>query len=154
MSASKWPIYRPWRQQFVKVAIIAVSPLGSENGPRLSLGNGATFGPKVTYFTVYFLAGSHRSRAAAPDLHESSIVLADPGCPGRDPKVHGKLRHFCHFVPCILDSVANSGGKLPNGARGPTKPQPAAWYFLASETHFDIYIYIDKYIYRYIDRYR
>ena len=48
---------------------------GSENGPRLSLGNGATFAPKVTHFTVYFLSGSHRSRAAAPDLHESSIVL-------------------------------------------------------------------------------
>ena len=44
---------------------------GSENGPRLSLGNGATFAPKVTCFSVYFLAGSHRSRAAAPDLHES-----------------------------------------------------------------------------------
>ena len=102
---------------------------GSENGPRLSLGNGATFAPKVTCFTVYFLAGSHRSRAAAPDLHESSIVLADPGCPGRDPKVHGKIRHFCHFGPCILDSVANSGGKLPNGARGPTKRQRAAGYF-------------------------
>ena len=101
----------------------------SENGPRLSLGNGATFGPKVTYFTVYFLAGSHRSRAAAPDLHESSIVSADPGCPGRDPKVHGKIRHFCHFGPCILDSVANSVGKLPNGARGPTKRQYTAWYF-------------------------
>ena len=54
---------------------------GSENGPRLSLGNGATFGPKVTYFTVYFLARSHRSRAAAPDLYESSILLADPGPP-------------------------------------------------------------------------
>ena len=99
---------------------------GSENGPRLSLGNGAIFAPKVTCFTVYLLAGSHRSRAAAPDLYESSIVLADPGCPGRDPKVHGKTRHFCHFVPCILDSVANSGGKLPNGARGHTKSQPGS----------------------------
>ena len=100
---------------------------GSENGPRLSLGNGATFALKVTYFTVYFLAGSHRSRAAAPDLHESPIVSADPGCPGRDAKVHDKTRHFCHFVPCILDSFANSGRKLPNGARGPTKRQPAPW---------------------------
>ena len=51
---------------------------GSDNCPRLSLGNGATFGPKVTCFTVYFLAGSHRSRAAAPDLYESSIVLRFP----------------------------------------------------------------------------
>ena len=56
---------------------------GSENCPRLSLGNGATFGPKVTYFTVDFLAGSHRLRATAPDVRESSIVLADPGLPGR-----------------------------------------------------------------------
>ena len=54
---------------------------GSENGPRLSLGNGATFGPKVTYFTVYFFAGSHRLRARAPDMGESSIGLPDPGPP-------------------------------------------------------------------------
>ena len=48
---------------------------GSGNGPRLSLGNGATFGPKVPYFTVYFFAGSHRLRARAPDMAESSIGL-------------------------------------------------------------------------------
>ena len=124
----------------------------SENGPRLSLGNGATFAPKVLYFTVYFLGGSHRSRAAAPDLHESSTVSADPGCPGRDPKVHGKTRHFSNFGPCILESVANSGGKLPNGARGPTKRQRGAWYFLESEADFgiittNIYNYIYIYIY-------
>ena len=51
---------------------------GSENGPRLSLGNGATFAPKVTCFTVYFLAGSHRSRATAIRRPASSIVLAFP----------------------------------------------------------------------------
>ena len=56
---------------------------GSDHCPRLSLGNGATFGPKVTYFTGDFLAGSHRLRATAPDVRESSIVLADPGLPGR-----------------------------------------------------------------------
>ena len=56
---------------------------GSENCPRLSLENGAIFGPKVTYFTVDFFAGSHRLRATAPDVRESSIVLADPGLPGR-----------------------------------------------------------------------
>ena len=54
---------------------------GSENGPRLSLGNGATFGPKVPYFTVYFLAGSHRLRAKAPYMGESSIGSADPAPP-------------------------------------------------------------------------
>ena len=85
---------------------------GSGVGPRLSLGNGATSGPKVTCFTVDFLAGSHRSRAAAPDLHESWIVLADLGCPGRDPKVHGKTRHFWrrgHFSP---ERGTNSGRKI------------------------------------------
>ena len=56
---------------------------GSANCPRLSLGNGVTFGPKVTYFTDDFLAGSHRLRATASDVRESSIVLADPGLPGR-----------------------------------------------------------------------
>ena len=54
---------------------------GSGNGPRLSLGNGTTPGPKVTCFTVDFLAGSHRSRAAAPKMRESSTGVADPGPP-------------------------------------------------------------------------
>ena len=54
---------------------------GSGNGPRLSLGNGATSGPKVTCFTMYFFAGSHRSRAAAPKMLESSTGVADPGPP-------------------------------------------------------------------------
>ena len=37
MAASKWPIYRPWRQKFAKVAIIAVGPLpfwGRPDGAR------------------------------------------------------------------------------------------------------------------------
>ena len=54
---------------------------GSENGPRLSLGNGATSGPKVTCFTIYVLAGSHRLRARAPGIRESSTGVADPGPP-------------------------------------------------------------------------
>ena len=54
---------------------------GSENGPRLSLGNGATSGPKVTCFTVDFFAGSHRVRARAPGMRESSTGVADPGPP-------------------------------------------------------------------------
>ena len=54
---------------------------GSENGPRLSLGNGATSGPKVTCFTIYFFAGSHRLRARAPNMRESSTGPADPGTP-------------------------------------------------------------------------
>ena len=67
---------------------------GSENCPRLSLGNGATFAPKVFCFTVYFLAGSHRLRAGAPDMRESSIVLADLGCPDEGANVYGKTLHF------------------------------------------------------------
>ena len=39
---------------------------GSEKRPRLSLERDATFVPKVSYFTVHFLAGSHRSRAGTP----------------------------------------------------------------------------------------
>ena len=50
----------------------------SESGPRLLLGNGAIFGPKAPYFTVDFLAGSHRLRAKAPEIRESSIGLANP----------------------------------------------------------------------------
>ena len=56
---------------------------GSENGPRLSLGNGATSGTKVTCFTVYFFAGSHRVRAGAPGIRESSTGVADPAPPSK-----------------------------------------------------------------------
>ena len=54
---------------------------GSGNGPRLSLENGATSGPKVTCFTVDFLAGSRHVRARAPGMRESSTGVADPGPP-------------------------------------------------------------------------
>ena len=67
---------------------------GSGNGPRLSLGNGATSGPKVPYFPVYFFAGSHRLRARAPDMGESSIGSADPGPPKAGAKLHGKTQLF------------------------------------------------------------
>ena len=50
----------------------------SDSGPRLSLGNGATSVPKVSYFNVYFLAVSHRLRARASEIRESSMGLADP----------------------------------------------------------------------------
>ena len=65
----------------------------SENGPRLPLGNGATFAPKVTCFTVYFSAESPRFRATAPYVAKSSRVLSDAGCPDRDADVHDKTRH-------------------------------------------------------------
>ena len=55
---------------------------GSENGPRLSLGNGATFALKVPCFAVSFFAGWRVSRAAAPDLGESSIGVVGFGLPG------------------------------------------------------------------------
>ena len=86
----------------------------------------ATLVPEVLYFTVRFPTGSHRSRAYK---RESSIGLPNPGCPGRDHKVHGKTRHFCHFVPFIFDTIANSTEKLPNGTREHTKRQRHAWYF-------------------------
>ena len=100
---------------------------GSENSPRLSLGNGATFGPKVPYFTVYFFAGSHRLRARAPHMGESSIVLADPGPPKAGAKVHGKTRHFSDFGRQFLDSVGFPGGKTPNGTRELAEGQRAPW---------------------------
>ena len=74
----------------------------------LSLEKDATLVPEVSYFTVRFPTGSHRSRAAAPYKRESSIGLPDPGCPGRDRKVYGKTGHFSHFVVCIFDSVGKS----------------------------------------------
>ena len=77
----------------------------SARKPRLSLVKGAILVPKVPCFTAYSLAGSHRLRAPALYKRESSIVLPDPGCPGRDRKVHGKRRHFPYFVLCIFDSV-------------------------------------------------
>ena len=69
----------------------------SENRPSLSPGNGATFALKVPCFAVCFFAGSRLSRAAAPDLGESSIGVVGFGLPGGGRKVHGKTRDFCHF---------------------------------------------------------
>ena len=54
----------------------------SENRPSLSPGNGATFALKVPCFAVSFFAGSRLSRAAAPDLGESSIGVVGFGLPG------------------------------------------------------------------------
>ena len=75
----------------------------SESGPRLPLGSGATFAQKVTCFTVYFFAGSHRSRAAAPYKRESSIGLADPGWPGREA-LGAPIRRVKHVTLAALDS--------------------------------------------------
>ena len=54
----------------------------SEKRPSLSPGNGATFALKVPCFAVSFFAGSRLSRAAAPDLGESSIGVVGFGLPG------------------------------------------------------------------------
>ena len=54
----------------------------SENRPSLSPGNGATFALKVPCFAVSFFAGWRISRAAAPDLGESSIGVVGFGLPG------------------------------------------------------------------------
>ena len=102
---------------------------GSGDGPRLSLGNGATFGPKVPYFTLYFFAGSQRLRARAPDMGESSIGSADPGPPKAGAKVHGKTLHFSEFGRKFLDSVGFPSGKTPNGTRAPAEHQRAPWCF-------------------------
>ena len=102
---------------------------GSGNGPRLSLGNGATFAPEVPYFPVYFFAGSRRLRARAPGLRESSIGLADPGPPKAGAKVDGKTRHFPHFGRQFIDRVGFSSGKTPNGTRGRAESQRASWFF-------------------------
>ena len=48
---------------------------GFEIRPSLSPARDATFVPEMTYFTVPFLAGSHRSRAGAAQVAKSSIVL-------------------------------------------------------------------------------
>ena len=50
----------------------------SETGPRLSLGNDATFGPKAPYFTVDLLVASPRLRAGAAEIRGSSRGLANP----------------------------------------------------------------------------
>ena len=68
----------------------------------------------------------------------SSEPLAVPGQPDRGAKVHGETRHFSPWRRYFLDSIANSGGKLPSGARVYTKPQPAAWHLLDSEADFEI----------------
>ena len=109
-----------------------------ENRPRLPLGKGANSAPKVSCFTVYFLAESHRLRATAPDVRESSIGLADPGCPDRDANVHGETRHFSHFGRYFLDRVVFPDGKAPNCTRVPTERQRSPWYFLDSGAHIGI----------------
>ena len=104
-----------WRQSYVNYnAVHPPTPHfrdrvdRSASKPRLSLVKGAILVPKVPCFSVYFFGRSHRLRAPAPYKRESSIVLPDPGCPGRDANGHGKRRHFSHFAPYIVDSAGKS----------------------------------------------
>ena len=62
----------------------------------------ATLVPEVSYFTVRFPTGSHRSRAAAPDLYESPTVLAGPGWPGREA-LGAPIRTVKHDTFAALD---------------------------------------------------
>ena len=50
-----------------------------QNGPRLTLGKGATFVPKVPYFTARVVAGCSRFRATAPYMAKSSREVAKIG---------------------------------------------------------------------------
>ena len=82
----------------------------SGRGPGFSNEKEATFVPKVTCFTVCFFADSHRLRAAAPYMCESSIVLSDSGSPGRHGNMRTKTRHFRHGGRHFLDSGEYMGG--------------------------------------------
>ena len=100
---------------------------GSENGPRLSLGNGATSGPKVTCFTIYCLAGSHRLRARAAGMRESSTGRADPGHFSRpkggpqdlakNSKIHYRKPRFCVWITVrlVLSPATRGDGPLAAG---------------------------------------
>ena len=92
----------------------------SGRGPGFSHGKEATFVPKVTCFTVCFFADSHRLRAAAPYMSESSIVLTVSGGAGREANVHGKTRQFRHGGRLFPGREADLGGKTaiwPESAR-------------------------------------
>ena len=77
----------------------------------LSPGKEATFAPKVSCFTVPFFARSHRLRAPAPYMSESSIVLTDSGGPGSEANAHCKTRHFRHRGRLFPERDADLGPK-------------------------------------------
>ena len=83
----------------------------SGRGPGFSHGKEATFVPKVTCFTVCFFSDSHRLRAAAPYMSESSIVLTVAGGAGREANVHGKTLQFRHGGRLFPGRAADFGGK-------------------------------------------
>ena len=91
------------------------------NGPGLSPGKEATSAPKITCFTVHFFARSHRLRAAAPYMSESSIVLTVSGGAGREANVHGKTRQFRHGGRLFPGREADLGGKTAIWPEGPYK---------------------------------
>ena len=91
------------------------------NGPGLSPGKEATSAPKMTCFTVRFFARSHRLRAAAPYMSESSIVLTVSGGAGREANVHGKTRQFRHGGRLFPGREADFGGKTDTFLDDPRK---------------------------------
>ena len=78
------------------------------NGPRLSPGKGAKVVPKVPHFAGRPVARSPRSRAPAPQVVESSIVLSFLGGGGWGYDFDGKTRHFGDIGRRFFDSVTNS----------------------------------------------
>ena len=89
--------------------------------PGLSPGKEATSAPKMTCFTVHFFARSHRLRAAAPYMSESSIVLTVSGGAGREANVHGKTRQFRHGGRLFPGREADLGGKTDTFPDDPCK---------------------------------
>ena len=83
---------------------------GSENGPRLSLGNGTTFAPKVTCFTVYVSAESHRLRATAPYVAKSSRVLSILGGRGLGTPIC-TVKHDTYAIRRPASSIVLAGPK-------------------------------------------
>ena len=103
------------------------------NGPGLSPGKEATSAPKMTCFTVHFFAKSHRLRAAAPYMSESSIVLAVSGGAGREANVHGKTRQFRHGGRLFPGREADFGGKTAIWPEGPRKAAAGGKLFLGHQ---------------------
>ncbi len=103
------------------------------NGPGLSPGKEATSAPKMTCFTVRFFARSHRLRAAAPYMSESSIVLTVSGGGGREANVHGKTRQFRHGGRLFPGREADLGGKTAIWSEGPPKNPARLKLFLGHQ---------------------
>ena len=103
------------------------------NEPGLSPGKDATSAPKMTCFTVHFFARSHRLRAAAPYMSESSIVLTVSGGAGRGANVHSKIQQFRHGGRLFPGREADLGGKTAIWPEGPRKTAAGVMVFLGHQ---------------------